>query len=77
MKCILCGGRLREKFVDMPFTYKGYLVLIKGLRAYACEQRGDIYLPPSSDEVIRRVLDKIDADKLVPKQMEVVVEAAV
>ena len=76
MKCVLCGGELREQVVDVPFTHKGHLVLIKRLRAYVCEQCGDIYLPPSSDEVVRKVLDKIDTNKFVSRQMEVIVEVA-
>jgi len=51
-------------------------VLIKRLRAYVCEQCGDIYLPPSSDEVVKKVLDKIDANKFMTRQVEVIVEMA-
>ncbi|HDJ26487.1 MAG TPA: YgiT-type zinc finger protein [Candidatus Bathyarchaeota archaeon] len=76
VRCVLCGGELREQVVDVPFTYKGHLVLIRRLRAYVCEQCGDIYLPPNSDEAVKKVLDKIDANKFVTKQVEVIVEIA-
>ena len=76
MKCVLCGGELREELVDMPFTYKGHLVLIRRLRAYVCEQCGDVYLPPSSDEIVKKVLDKIDANEFISKQMDVIIETA-
>ena len=76
MRGVLCGGELREQVMDVPFTYKGHLVLIKRLRAYVCEQCGDIYLPPSSDEVVRKVLDKIDANKFMTRQVEVIAEMA-
>ena len=76
MKCVLCGGELREELVDVPFTYKGHLVLIRRLRAYVCEQCGDLYLPPSSDEIVKKVLDKIDANEFVSEQMDVIIEVA-
>ena len=76
MKCVLCGGELREELVDVPFTYKGHLVLIRRLRAYVCEQCGDVYLPPSSDEIVKKVLNKIDANEFVSEQMDVIIEVA-
>ncbi len=75
MRCVVCQGSLKEKNVNLPFEYKGHFVLIREVHAHQCEQCGEVYLPPDSDNRVKGVLDKIDNGQAEFKSLEVVVES--
>lgn len=76
MKCVVCGGKLKERRVDLPFSYKDHLVLIKSIRAHVCEQCGESYLSPKSDGLLKSLFDKIDDNKASFRKLRAIVEVA-
>ena len=75
MKCLICQGLLKEKNVNLPFEYKERFVLIRGIYAHVCQQCGEVYLPPDSNNQVKSVLDKIDNGQAKFKRLEVIVES--
>ena len=76
MKCVVCGGELEEKRVDLPFEYKGCLALIKNIYAHVCKQCGETYLPPKSDGLVKNLIDRIDNNRARLQEVKAVVETA-
>lgn len=76
MKCVVCGGELQEKRVNLPFEYKGCLALIKNIHAQVCKQCGETYLPPKSDRLVKNLIDRIDNNRARLQEVKAVVETA-
>ena len=76
MKCVVCGGELEEKRVNLPFEYKGCLALIKKIRAHVCKQCGETYLSPKSDGLVKNLIDRIDNNRARLQEVKAVVETA-
>jgi YgiT-type zinc finger domain-containing protein len=76
MKCVVCGGDLEEKRINLPFEYKGCLVLIKNVNAHVCKQCAEAYLPPKSDGLVKNLTDRIDKNRARLQEVKAVVETA-
>lgn len=55
-RCTECGGRLQMKYIDRDFERGGSTVKLCGIRAWVCQECGEIYfMPGGAQKVVNAV----------------------
>jgi YgiT-type zinc finger domain-containing protein len=66
--CSECGGRVRRKRISQEFEKEGVKVKLSGLKAWVCEQCGEIYFEPGGAEQVVRAVNSLFALALAERQ---------
>lgn len=59
--CSECGGQVKRKTISEEFEKEGLKVKLSGLKAWVCEQCGEIYFEPGGAEKVARAVDYLFA----------------
>lgn len=59
LSCSECGGRLRRKAIDQEFEREGVTVKLSGVKAWVCEQCGEIYFEPGGAEKVAQAVQSL------------------
>lgn len=59
--CSECGGQVKRKTISEEFEKEGVKVKLSGLKSWACEQCGEIYLEPGGAEKVVRAVNSLFA----------------
>lgn len=51
-KCPFCGGKLEEKTITHPQSYRGKIYILENVPAEVCPQCGEVLLHP---EVLKKI----------------------
>jgi YgiT-type zinc finger domain-containing protein len=66
LPCSECGGRLRRQAIEQEFEKEGITVKLSGVKAWVCEQCGEIYFAPGGQRKLHK-LCKVYSSWLSPK----------
>lgn len=66
--CSECKGRVRRKRISQEFEKEGVKVKLSGLKAWVCEQCGEIYFEPGGAEKVVRAVNSLFALALAERQ---------
>jgi YgiT-type zinc finger domain-containing protein len=73
MECLSCKGALSKGTTHYTINRKGYHVLIDDLPAYICSQCGEALLPEEGVEKIQKIVDDMDLDYEMLKEIRIAV----
>ena len=66
--CSECKGRVRRKRISQEFEKEGVKIKLSGLKAWVCEQCGEIYFEPGGAEKVVRAVNSLFALALAERQ---------
>lgn len=66
--CSECKGRVRRKKISQEFEKEGVKVKLSGLKAWVCEQCGEIYFEPGGAEKVAQAVNCLFALALAERQ---------
>lgn len=66
--CSECKGRVRSKRISQEFEKEGVKVKLSGLKAWVCEQCGEIYFEPGGAERVVQAVNCLFALALTENQ---------
>jgi YgiT-type zinc finger domain-containing protein len=66
--CSECKGCVRSKRISQEFEKEGVKVKLSGLKAWVCEQCGEIYFEPGGAEKVVQAVNCLFALALTEKQ---------
>ena len=66
--CSECKGRVRRKKISQEFEKEGVKVKLTGLKAWVCEQCGEIYFEPGGADRVVRAVNSLFALALAERQ---------
>ena len=59
MACVMCNGKMEPTALDLERSYKGYTIIIKGVKGYRCADCGEEFYQGEDVERIDTVLAAI------------------
>lgn len=66
--CSECKGRVRRKKISQEFEKEGVKVKLSGLRAWVCEQCGEIYFEPGGADRVAQAVNSLFVLALAERQ---------
>lgn len=66
--CSECGGSVKRKTISEEFEKEGVKVRLSGLKAWVCEQCGEIYFEPGGAEKVVRAVNSLFALAFAERQ---------
>jgi len=68
LPCSECGGRLRREAIEQEFEKEGITVKLSGVKAWVCEQCGEVYFAPGGAEKVAQAVQSLFALAYAEKQ---------
>jgi YgiT-type zinc finger domain-containing protein len=69
--CSFCGGKVKEKPVELDYRYKGQLFIFENVPVGVCQQCGEKYL---TAEIAKKIEQRIMSNRKWHKTVRVPVE---
>jgi YgiT-type zinc finger domain-containing protein len=66
--CSECKGRVRRKRIAQEFEKEGVKVKVSGIKAWVCEQCGEIYFEPGGADRVAQAVNSLFALALADRQ---------
>ena len=66
--CSECRGRVRRKKISQEFEKEGIKVRLSGIKAWVCEQCGEVYFEPGGADRIVQAVNSLFALALAERQ---------
>jgi len=66
--CSECKGRVRRKKISQEFEKEGVKVKLSGIKAWVCEQCGEIYFEPGGADRVVQAVNSLFALALAERQ---------